>query len=229
MKHWTRLLEKGYVAKLDLLHAKEKEQQRRTRTEALRLEVSRREKDMRTKEKDRAVRLEHLHREVSRFEGQLLSTTQAIERLAYEVEKRHIRTPVAGKIGEIGNSRMGAFVLEGDRLGAIVPPGELRVIAHFLPSPALGRIRPDQPARMRLTGFPWIQYGTITATVVNVANEVRDGRVRVELTVHPDPRFSHSFSTWLTRSSGGPSRSRFTGNAPVPRRRESSCQADPMG
>lgn len=187
VKHWTRLLEKQYVAELDLLHAKEREQQRRTKAEALRLEVSRREKDMRTKEKDRAVRLEHLHSEVSRVEGQRLSTTQAIERLAYEVEKRHIRAPVAGKIGEIGNVRMGAFVFAGDRLGAIIPPGELRVIAYFLPSPALGRIRTGQPARMRLTGFPWTQYGTITATVVHVANEIRDGRVRVELTAHPDP------------------------------------------
>jgi|SRR6266540_2399427 len=39
----------------------------------------------------------------------------------------------------------------------------------------------------RLNGFPWTQYGTIAATVASVANEIRDGRVRVELTVHPDP------------------------------------------
>jgi membrane fusion protein (multidrug efflux system) len=40
---------------------------------------------------------------------------------------------------------------------------------------------------MRLDGFPWTQYGTIAATVTSVASEVRDGRVRVELTVHPNP------------------------------------------
>ena len=186
VERWTRFVKKGYVAELDLLHAKEKEHQRRTRTVALRLEISRREKEMRTKENDRTVRLERLHSEVSRLEGQHRSTRQTIERLAYDVEKRSIRAPVAGKIGEIGQVRMGAFVLEGDRLGAIVPPGELRVVAHFLPSPALGRIRPGQPARMRLAGFPWMQYGAISATVVNVAKEIRDGRVRVELTVHPD-------------------------------------------
>jgi len=228
VKHWTRLLEKQYVAELDLLHAKEREQQRRTRAAALRLEVSRREKDMRTKEKDRAVRLEHLHSEVSRLEGQRLSTTQTIERLAYEVDKRHIRAPVAGKIGEIGNVRMGAFVFAGDRLGAIVPPGELRVIAYFLPSLSLGRIRPGQPARMRLTGFPWTQYGTITATVVHIANEVRDGRVRVELTVHPILVLSFLFSTACQEQSKSRSITSHR-NASVPRRRESSCQADPMG
>src|SRR5579864_9610177 len=59
------------------------------------------------------------------------------------------------------------------------------VIAQFPPPAAFGRIRPGQPARLRLEGFPWAQYGTVTATVSRVAGEVRDGRVRVELLVNP--------------------------------------------
>jgi membrane fusion protein (multidrug efflux system) len=184
---WARLQERGYIATLDYLHAKEKAQQRQTTADALRLEVSRREKEMQTKEQDRAVRLEQLHSEVKRLEGQSAATAQAIERLAHEVDKRHIRAPVAGRLGEVANLRTGAFVPEGDRLGAVVPPGELRAIAYFPPPSALGRLRPGQPAWMRLNGFPWTQYGSITATVANVASEVRDGQVRVELSVHPDP------------------------------------------
>ena len=40
---------------------------------------------------------------------------------------------------------------------------------------------------MRLTGFPWTQYGTLPGTVAQVGGEIRDGRVRVEflLTDHP--------------------------------------------
>ncbi|MBI3801899.1 MAG: biotin/lipoyl-binding protein [Deltaproteobacteria bacterium] len=148
---WSRLQERGYVATLDYLHAKEKAQQRQTTADTLRLEVSRREKEMQTREKDRAVRLEQLHSEVKRLEGQSAATTQAIERLAYEVDKRRIRAAVAGRLGEVANLHIGAFVLEGDRLGAIVPPGELRAIAYFPPPSALGRLRPGQPARMRLT------------------------------------------------------------------------------
>jgi hypothetical protein len=49
----------------------------------------------------------------------------------------------------------------------------------------LGRIRPGQP-RLRLEGFPWTQYGSLAATVSRVASEVRNGRVRVELSVGPD-------------------------------------------
>jgi len=186
-ERWTRLQARGYVAELDLLRARDEVQKRRITANALRLEVSRLEKDQRTKESDRKARLERLNREVSRLEGQIATTKETIERLAYEIEKRRIRAPVAGRLGEVANLRIGAFVLEGDKLGAVVPQGELRAVAHFHPPPALGRIQPGQPARMRLDGFPWTQYGTIAATVASVANEIRDGRVRVELTVHPDP------------------------------------------
>jgi membrane fusion protein (multidrug efflux system) len=55
------------------------------------------------------------------------------------------------------------------------------IVAEFPPATALGRVRPGQAARLRLTGFPWTQYGSIEATVARVASEVRDNLVRVEL------------------------------------------------
>jgi membrane fusion protein (multidrug efflux system) len=76
-------------------------------------------------------------------------------------------------------------VQEGEKLGAIVPLGRLRAVAQFPPSAALGRIRLGQRARVRLDGFPWAQYGSIPATVSRVAGEVRDGQVRVELSIAP--------------------------------------------
>ena len=72
---------------------------------------------------------------------------------------------------------------EGEKLGAIVPDGKLAVIAQFPPPAALGRVRSGQAARLRLQGFPWMQYGSVNATVTRVAGEVRDNSVRVELAV----------------------------------------------
>ena len=63
----------------------------------------------------------------------------------------------------------------------------MRAVAEYTPSAALGRVRPGQPARLRLEGFPWAQYGSLRATVAVVASEPRDGRVRVELELQPDP------------------------------------------
>jgi membrane fusion protein (multidrug efflux system) len=60
------------------------------------------------------------------------------------------------------------------------------VIAEFVPAAALGRVKAGQPARLRLTGFPWAQYGSVGAAVSSVGSEIRDGKVRVELTVRPE-------------------------------------------
>ena len=93
---------------------------------------------------------------------------------------------MAGRLGEVAELRIGSVVREGDRLAVVVPRGDLQVVADFLPPSALGRIRPGQPARLRLEGFPWAQYGSLAATVSRVASEVRNGGVRVELSVDPD-------------------------------------------
>jgi len=114
------------------------------------------------------------------------ATTQAsIKRLEDEVDRRLIRAPINGRLGEVANVRVGSVVREGEKLAAVVPTGELRIVASFQPADALGRIQPGQPARLRLDGFPWTEYGSISATVTRVGSEVRDGRIRVELAVNP--------------------------------------------
>jgi membrane fusion protein (multidrug efflux system) len=65
----------------------------------------------------------------------------------------------------------------------ILPSGKVQVIAEFEPSAAFGKLHPGQHAVLRLQGFPWAQYGTISARVSKVAGEIRDGKVRVELAV----------------------------------------------
>jgi multidrug resistance efflux pump len=148
--------------------------------------VSRLESDHRTQESDRHARLTGLRRDVTRLAGDMTTAAATVERLAHEIERRHLRAPMAGRLGEVAELRVGSVVREGDRLAAVVPRGALQVVGDFLPQSALGRIRPGQPARLRLEGFPWAQYGSLAATVSRVASEVRNGRVRVELSVDPD-------------------------------------------
>jgi membrane fusion protein (multidrug efflux system) len=71
-------------------------------------------------------------------------------------------------------------------MGAIVPPGAAHAVAWF-PVAAAGRLRAGQPARLRLDGFPWIQYGTLAATVARVAKEPTGGNLRAELTLAAAP------------------------------------------
>jgi multidrug resistance efflux pump len=132
---------------------------------------------------ERVERLAALRHELTVVGGSLSANAAAIEEDEHELDKRLIRAPVSGRIGEVLPTTIGAFVHEGEELGTVVPDGELRIVANFAPSAALGRIQPGQSGRMQLTGFPWTQYGAVSGTVVRVAEELRDGLVRVELSI----------------------------------------------
>jgi multidrug resistance efflux pump len=156
-------------------------------SEGFQLVAARLESEQQTRDSDRDAGVNHISAQMQALQGQSTTIAATIDRLQYDIERRLIRSPASGRLAEAAVLRIGAFVHEGDKIGSVVPEGALRVIAEFIPAAALGRIHPGQPARLRLQGFPWAQYGTIGATVASVAGEVRDGRVRVELGVNALP------------------------------------------
>jgi membrane fusion protein (multidrug efflux system) len=187
VKRLATLHAQGLVPELLLLRGRAEEEKSRLAADALQLEVSRLEKDQRSKEKDRQAHLEALRRQVASLEGDSGTRRATVERLQHEIDRRLVRAPASGKLGEVAELRIGGIVREGDKLGAVLPAGTIRAVAEFLPSSAMGRIRPGQPARLRLDGFPWAEYGGLSAVVANAATEPRGGRVRVELAINPDP------------------------------------------
>jgi membrane fusion protein (multidrug efflux system) len=145
------------------------------------LSIRRLQDEQRVRRSDRSARVKVLTGEIARVEADMLATRASVARLDYEVERRRIRAPISGKLGEAAVLRIGAVVQEGEKLGAIVPDDRVVIVAQFAPGSAMGRLHSGQPARLRLQGFPWVQYGSIQAAVTHVAGEVRDNTVRVEL------------------------------------------------
>jgi multidrug resistance efflux pump len=187
VKRLTTLYAQGLVPELLLLRGKAEEEKSRAAADALQLEVSRLDKDQGSKEKDRQSHIENLRRQAASLEGDAGTRRATVERLQHEIDRRLVRAPASGRLGDVAELRIGGVVREGDKLGAVLPAGPIRAVAEFLPSSALGRIRSGQQARLRLEGFPWTEYGGVSATVLNVASEPRAGRVRVELAINADP------------------------------------------
>lgn len=182
-KRQDQLFASGVVSEVDLHRARAAAQERRAAADSLRLGVRRLERQHLTQDSERQAHVQELKTHLVQLEGQRATAGAEIERLQGEVSRRSIRASVDGRLGEVANLSVGSVVREGEKLGAVVPTGNLRIVANFVPPDALGRIRPGQHARMRLEGFPWVQYGSLSATVTSLANEVRDGRIRVELMV----------------------------------------------
>ena len=192
-----RLQANGLVSEVDLARAQTEVRKRRAAAEALRLQVDKLQANLRNGGHDSQVRIERLNREIASIEGQVTTATAASNRLGHDIEKRALRAPISGRIGEAVDLRAGAIINAGDKVGVIIPQGELKAVAYFRPSSALGRIQPGQPARLRLEGFPWTQYGVINATVTTVASEPRDGRIRIDLALFRDPQSAIPFQHGL--------------------------------
>jgi multidrug resistance efflux pump len=182
-KREAQLFTESVVSEVDLHRARAAAQERRAAAESLQLATSRLDPQQRTQESERLARIQEIRTQLIQMQGQQATVSAEIERLQGEVRRRSIQAPVDGTLGEVASLRVGSVVREGERLAAVVPSGNLRIVANFLPPDALGRIKPSQTARLRLEGFPWAQFGSVNATVSSVANEIRDGRIRVELAV----------------------------------------------
>jgi len=180
-----RLFAEGLTSKTDLERGEAEAEQKQAAARALTLAVSKMESEKEAKEKVHQARSAKLKSEMVSLEGQVGTGTETIKRCEYEINSRRIVAPVAGQLAETANLQPGSFVQSGDKIGAVLPSGELKAVAHFPPLAALGRIRSGHPARLRLDGFPWTQYGSVAANVTRVANEPREGTVRVELAVDP--------------------------------------------
>ncbi|MFT3767575.1 MAG: HlyD family efflux transporter periplasmic adaptor subunit [Minicystis sp.] len=185
-KRAAQMFDGGALTEIEWLRARTEADKRRAAAAALALDVDRLAGEQRTRESESRSRIESLGRQIAELDGQRATSEAQMRVLEETVQKRTITAPVRGRIGEAAPLREGAWVREGDRLGAVIPSGELRAVADFSPPAALGRLQAGQRARLRLDGFPWTQYGTVAATVAKVATEARYGRIRVELDVVPD-------------------------------------------
>jgi multidrug resistance efflux pump len=187
-KRKSEMYKDGLASELDFLRAQSDVKKKQTDLDAARTAVGRSQHEQLIHGGERRVQMESIGRDIVRIEGDLATSRDTVERLQHDLGSQRIVASGRGRLGEIVNLRAGAFVHEGDRLAAIIPDGRLRIVAYFEPRNAIGLVRKGQRGWLRLDGFPWTEYGSVMAYVTNVGDEVRDGRVRVELSLRTNPR-----------------------------------------
>jgi len=173
----------GVLSLQDLAQSASDATQQRTEAETRAVAAERIRADHHVSRAERMEKLASLRGDTALLEGKLLTLGTELLEIDYRREQRRVRAPVNGSLGELVALTVGSFVHQGDTLGTVIPGGDLRIVANLLPEDAFGRVHAGQRARMRLAGFPWTQYGALTARVTRVAEEVRDGLVRVEFAI----------------------------------------------
>ncbi len=177
----TDLYAKGLVSEADLEAAEVAVEERRAEVEAQWSELARLMWQGEQEDNEHLLRLAEIGRRLATVRGDLSISEEAVKRVDHDLSQRVIRSPISGRLGEVVPLRPGSVVEAGERVVVVVPDGKLIVVARFPVASALGRIRPDQEARLRLDAFPWTQFGELDVVVRRVASEASDGRIRVEL------------------------------------------------
>jgi len=180
------LAEKGLIGQVELTRAQSEARQKRAAAEALRLTTERIAAVQQHTDTEHRIKIERLEREIAALRALVQTGTATLKRLRHEGELRQIVAPISGTLAEVATLPVGRVLQPGHSVATIVPAGGLRIVAGFAPAEAFGRVQTGQPARLRLEGFPPTQYGRIRAVVSNVASELRENRVRVELALAPD-------------------------------------------
>jgi membrane fusion protein (multidrug efflux system) len=162
-------------------------QQHRAETEAHAAAIGRLGSEKGLRIAGRRASVARLEQAVARLDGERQVAEARVRMLDQEIALRTVRAPISGRIEAVVDLRPGSVVEAGARVATVVPSGTLRAVAFYDPSTSVGRVRPGQRARLRLHGFPWTKYGSIPASVDRVGNEPKDGNIRVELLLRPDP------------------------------------------
>jgi membrane fusion protein (multidrug efflux system) len=181
----TRLHQNGLISELEAMRAASHAADRAGEADAAAFASTRLVRDFEVREQNRLAQIARLKREIASIEGERAEARAAADRIGFDIEQRIVRAPISGTIAVVSPVKPGALVAPGDRIATIVPDGDLRVVALFTPSAALGRVRAGQAARVRLAAFPWTQYGSALARVTSIAGELQDGQIRVELSLEP--------------------------------------------
>jgi multidrug resistance efflux pump len=171
---------------LDVRRTRAEAEQLRAETRELRSAGDRERFELDRDSRDRLATIIRVEGEIAELEVERTQARGRVASLEAEIERHRVRAPIDGFVGDLAAIERGSWLERGDRVGVVIPHGELEIVAEFPPT-AIGRVAAGQPAILQLTGFPWTQYGSVRATVTRVGSEPRQGSIRVELRIDEVP------------------------------------------
>ena len=100
--------------------------------------------------------------------NQLAVIAESMRRASDVVARTDLRAPVSGEVSVLNVNTIGSVVAPGEEVLRIVPDdGRLEVEARVRPED-IAFIRPDLPARVKLTSFDFTVYGALDGAVVRI-------------------------------------------------------------
>ena len=180
-----QLHEQRFAPRVDAVNAEADLVGTRLRLANAGVEIERLRASQQYEDRSELAKIAELKRQLAELEAEQPLKAAAIETAQAKIARRRIVAPVSGRLGNITRLQVGDVIKPGEVIATVIPADDVHVVAELAPDDAVGRVLPGQPARVRLSAFSWLEFGTVDATVTHVANEPLDGTIRVELVVNP--------------------------------------------
>src|ERR1700735_3720809 len=164
------LYQNGLVSELQVHTSENDLKKKKVELESARVALSRAQHEAVISGGTQQAQIDELNANIAKLQGDIASSQNNAQQIQNQLGWHHILAPGPGRLDEVANLKPGTYVHQGDQLATVVPNGKLRVVADFEPSVAIGRIQPGQMGRLRLTGFPWEQYGSMRPRVTNAGD-----------------------------------------------------------
>ncbi|MEM9555817.1 MAG: HlyD family efflux transporter periplasmic adaptor subunit [Acidobacteriota bacterium] len=177
-----RLFTLGLVSEVDLLHHRGDAEKAEAEARVLAAEARSSTASATRDALERAAELTEIEGDIDQAHGEIAALGARIDLLLHEIDDRHLRAPVAGRIGYLASLGAGSVVEVGERVADVVPDDSLGVVAHFPPS-AVGKLAIGQNATLRVDALPWTRHGTVALRLERLASEPESETVRGELSI----------------------------------------------
>jgi membrane fusion protein (multidrug efflux system) len=183
-----RLHREALASELDMIKANGEAASRRAQAFAAAAQAALDSSSGRVTLTERDVQIAAVEKELASAKATEQIHRASLASAEWEIRRRSVVALADGTLADITPCMPGLAVTPAQSLATLLPHADLHVVSYFRSEDAIGRMRPGQPARLRIDNFPWTQFGTVDAVVDRVGTEPRDGLVRVELDVaRPNP------------------------------------------
>ncbi len=106
------------------------------------------------------------------LQAQINRDQKELQQVELELKKTQIRAPVTGTILELNIRNPGQSVNSDSTIARISPQDAPLVVKAKVPPQDIGKIRQNQPVSMRVSAYPYPNYGTLNGKVTEIASDI---------------------------------------------------------
>lgn len=122
-------------------------------------------------------------------------------------QKYMVVTPIGGKVVFFRFWKENQYVLNGDAVAMVVPSGKDFVVKASLPVGGSGKVKQGQMAKIKLTEYPYQEFGIIEGSVEHISATALDSMYSVEL------RLKNTMTTTMNKKL--PDQAQYYGTADI--------------